>query len=454
MGEETNKYWKKHLRKNRWGDILVTVDNIATILENDPYLKGTVRLNRFTNRMEATEGCPCDTGTSKEWSDACQSNLSRYLSDAYGLRKFSSELTSAIQSVSELNAYHPVRDYLDSLPMWDKRSRIPTLLHDYLGAVQSSYVEEITKRWMAAAVGRIYEPGMKFDSMLLLSGKQGVGKSTFFRKLAIQSEWFTDSVSSLDSKSASEDIQGRWIVELSELSAMRKSEVESTKSFLSRQSDRYRPAYGRYVQIMDRQCVFAGTTNEDSFLRDDTGNRRFWCVHVDGNAEKSVWKDLDDEVDQIWAEAKILYLEHSGDIGWFNGNDIRNEIEVQDQSFREVDPWKPIIESWLDTKLPSNWYSYPMADRHDWFDTKAPGLHGLSVGQESIIRQKVCPNEILNECLLKPRDMQTGQDVRRVNRIMKSMEGWTEIGSSDFNVYGKSRGFRRVPKTETHDQKK
>lgn len=442
--EESNKYWKKHLKKNRYGDILVTVSNLAVILENDPNLKGTVRYNRFTNRMESIENGICNNTSRKDWTDVSTSNLSRYLSSEYGLRKFSTELNIALETVADKHSYHSVKDYLDSLAEWDNVNRIPTLLIDYLGAVDSPFVEEITKRWMAAAVGRIYEPGMKFDSMLLLSGKQGVGKSTLFRKLAVKPEWFTDSVSSLDTKSAPDDIQGRWIVELSELSAMRKSVVEATKSFLSRQSDKYRPAYARYIITRDRQCVFGGTTNEDNFLRDDTGNRRFWCIHVDGGGKKSVWNDLDKEVDQIWAEAKTLYELHKGDIGWFNGNDIREEVEKQDTAFQESDPWRPLIEEWLERELPSNWYSYSMSDRRDWFDSKAPGLHGLSAGEQRIKRQKVCPNEILNECLLKPKDMQTSQDVRRVNKIMKTLPSWKEIGSSDFNAYGKSRGFRRI----------
>lgn len=176
------------------------------------------------------------------------------------------------------------------------------------------------------------------------------------------------------------------------------------------------------------------------------GNRRFWCIKVNGEGKKSIWTDLDKELPQIWAEAKELYLVHKDDLGWFNGNDIRKQTDDQNLSFKEVDPLVSIIEDFLERPLPSNWYSYSPEDRRDYFDTKANCLHGLSPKEPSIIREKVCPGEILSECLLMPRAKQTSNDVKRVNKIMKSMEGWYEIGSSVFSGYGKCRGFRRVEK--------
>lgn len=251
---ETNntnpKYWKKTLKKTRYGAYLVSVDNIAKILKNDSYLLGTVKLNAFTGRIEAVKGCPCNPNGYPEWDDNCSAMLAYYLSKEYGLNRCTGEMNLALASVASENSYHPVRDYLDALPRWDGKERVPFLLSDYLGAKDEDYTRETAKRWLSAAVGRIYHPGMKFDSMLLLSGSQGIGKSTFFSKLAVKRSWFSDSVSNMDKKSAIEDIQGKWILEISELSGMKKSEVESVKAFLSRENDHYRPPYGRYVKML------------------------------------------------------------------------------------------------------------------------------------------------------------------------------------------------------------
>lgn len=251
---ETNntnpKYWKKTLKKTRYGAYLVSVDNIAKILKNDSYLLGTVKLNAFTGRIEAVKGCPCNPNGYPEWDDNCSAMLAYYLSKEYGLNRCTGEMNLALASVASENSYHPVRDYLDALPRWDGKERVPFLLSDYLGAKDEDYTRETAKRWLAAAVGRIYHPGMKFDSMLLLSGSQGIGKSTFFSKLAVKRAWFSDSVSNMDKKSAIEDIQGKWILEISELSGMKKSKVESVKAFLSRENDHYRPPYGRYVKML------------------------------------------------------------------------------------------------------------------------------------------------------------------------------------------------------------
>lgn len=443
----TNANWKKKIRKTRLGNVETDVDNLCYILENDPTLNGTVRKNEFTGRIEAVDGLPFKPVT-KVWSDQNQALLLRYLAKEYGISRCKDELVNAIEVVSSERSYHPVREYLDSLPKWDGKRRISTMLVDYLGVEDTPYCRTVSERWMASAVARIYEPGFKADSLLLISGRQGIGKSSFFAKLAVKPEWYTDNVGlSMDSKESAELLRGRWIIEISELATLKRSEVESIKAFISRQSDKYRPAYGRFVSSFDRQCVFCATTNEDSFLRDETGNRRFWCLEAKNEPTKSIWDSLSYEVDLLWAEAKALYQVHKNEGGWFNGQGIEALVEEEANRFKEIDPWESLIREWLDRELPDNWYKMTPEDRHDFFDPKADGLHGLSYDDKPIKRMRVCPQEILNECILKPKAQQTSLDVRRVNKIMTNMEGWRKIKPTIFSGYGQCRGYERVDST-------
>ena len=211
-------------------------------------------------------------------------------------------------AVAAERAYHPVKEYLDSLPKWDGISRVDNLLIDYFGATDNSYTKAVIRKTMVAAVARIYRPGTKFDSVLILNGPQGIGKSTFFAKLA--GDWFSDSLTITDmkDKSGAEKLQGYWLLELGELAGMRKTDVEIVKSFISRADDKYRASYGVNVESHPRQCVIVGSTNAESgFLRDITGNRRFWPVRISGNGKKKAWQMTKEEVQQIWAETLVLY---------------------------------------------------------------------------------------------------------------------------------------------------
>ena len=194
-------------------------------------------------------------------------------------------------------AYHPVKEYLDALPEWDGVKRTDTLLTDYLGAEDSAYTRAVIRKTLAAAVARIYQPGTKFDSVLILNGPQGIGKSTLFARLA--GAWFSDSLTLTDmrDKSGPEKLQGYWILELGELAGMKKTDVETVKSFLSRVDDKYRASYGLNVESHPRQCVIVGSTNTESgFLRDITGNRRFWPVRVNGESVKKPWQISGEDV--------------------------------------------------------------------------------------------------------------------------------------------------------------
>lgn len=224
-------------------------------------------------------------------------------------------------------------------------------LIDYMGAENTPYVRAVTRKTLVAAVARIYEPGIKFDSVLVLNGPQGCGKSTFFAKLG--KEWYSDSLTisdMKDGKTAAEKLQGYWLLELGELAGIKKVDVETVKSFVTRTDDKYRQSYGTTVESHPRECVIVGSTNsEGGFLRDVTGNRRFWPVHVTGKGKHRGWDLTPETVDQIWAEAISIYKD--GEELYLKGKEAA-EAYVAQQEAMESDEREGIVEDYLERLLP------------------------------------------------------------------------------------------------------
>ncbi len=275
-----NSEWATHLELNQNGTIKSTIDNIWQILENDPNLKDKFALNEFSGCGEVLGSLPWNPSNQRRaWTDNDNNGLYWYLEKFYNLTN-TSKIDSALSLHSEKHKFNEVVNYLNSL-VWDGTPRLDTLLVNYLGAVDSEYVRAVTRKAFVAAVKRAIEPGCKYDTMLILTGPQGIGKSTLLDKMS--KGWFSDNIRTFEGKEASELLQGVWLVEIGELDAFRKSDKSRIKQFLSQRSDRFRAAYGRYVQEVPRRFVFFGTTNRDEFLRDTTGNRRFWAVDVGVN---------------------------------------------------------------------------------------------------------------------------------------------------------------------------
>ena len=234
-----------------------------------------------------------------------------------------------------------MREYLDGC-VWDGVPRVETLLVDYLGAEDTPYTRAVTRKALTAAAARIYDPGCKFDYMLTLRGRQGIGKSALIARLG--GRWFSDSFTTLQGKDAYEQVLGVWIMEVGELAGMRRAEAETIKLYISKQVDRFRPAYGRRTQEFPRQCIFIGTTNEAQFLRDRTGNRRFWIVDTPNEPRRSLWDELTPEtVRRVWAEAAELY--HAGETLYL-------PPELESVARR-------VQESFEEENLPRHWTSSP-----------------------------------------------------------------------------------------------
>ena len=304
--ENVDNSWVSELDANTKGEYENSANNLNIIIQHDQFLKDVFKLNIFDNRRYVTRSLPWrKVDIMEPLRDVDYSGVRNYIECVYGIVS-SQKVDDALALEFEKKRFHPIVEYLQSLK-WDGERRIDTLLIDYFGADDNLYTRAAIRKSLCAAVARVLVPGTKFDTALILVGPQETYKSTFIKKLG--KYWFSDTFTTVQGKESFEQLQGAWIIEMAELSGLKKAEVETIKHFISKREDQFRPAYGRTVEIYKRQCVFFGTTNKDDFLRDPTGNRRFLPIDVRPEfVKKSVIDDLtDEEVDQIWAEAYKLY---------------------------------------------------------------------------------------------------------------------------------------------------
>lgn len=403
--------WRKKLLRNENLTLKTALVNATLIMENDEEVSG-IRMNELSGRIEA-EGLPwIDKRT--DWSDTHDAILTDWIARKYGVEFPVNKTRMALAKVSYNRRYHPIRDYLDGLPAWDGVERVDRLLVEYLDAADTLYVREVTRKTLMAAVARIYQPGIKFDDMLVLVGPQGAGKSALFTSLA--GDWFTDNMKidiMNDIKKAGEQIQGRWIVEISEMAGMKKAEVDSVKSFVSRQIDSYRDAFGHYTTDKPRQCVIVGSTNqEEGFLRDVTGNRRFWPVNIrkpDVVRTVNMPRDL---VDQIWAEAKILW-ETDGSL--LLSKEAEAMASDAQREAMEQDDRQGLVEEYLDRLLPKGWEHMDSDRRLLFLDSEEEG---------TVKRTEVSNMEIWVEALHGSGTRMETKDSYAIAKMMAKIPGW------------------------------
>ena len=434
--------WQTKLELDKNGGISESLTNFVIILRHDPRLQ-EISYNEHSCGISIRDNELLPWGQLKPgWSDADLAALTAYLDRVYHI--FSpSKLKNALLTITAERAFHPIKEYLDNLPAWDGTKRVETLLVDYLGAEDTSYVRAVTRKTLVAAVARVYEPGIKFDTVLVLSGPQGVGKSMFFAKLG--GIWFSDSltISDMRDKTGAEKLQGFWIMEIGEMNGIKKVEVETVKSFASRQDDKFRVAYGTVVESHPRQCVICGTSNSQHFLRDVTGNRRFWPVQVTGESDKHPW-DMDKPLlEQIWAEALTLY--NAGEELILKGNDAEMAAEKQQEAL-ENDDREGLVREYLDKLLPSDWSKLSLVEKRmflsgDEFATQ--NRAGVAA------RDKVCNLEIWAECFGREPANIRKQDSYELNAIMAKIDGWerydgNKSGKLSFKDYGSQIAYVRT----------
>lgn len=438
FSDDAGEDWKKHLQyEQRTGILKNSLHNITLILQNDPKLKNIV-FNQQLDGMEIKGEVPWQH-PSKYWRDADDAQLISYVDSHYGT--FSQRnYDIAVTKVADDRSYHPIRTFLDSLPDWDKTPRVDTLLIDYLGADNNAYTRAVTRKTLCAAVRRVQEPGVKFDTMLVLNGPQGIGKSTLIAKLA--GEWFSDSLNLGDTKdkTAAEKLQGYWILEIGELAGLRKTEVETLRSFLSRQNDIYRAAFGKRATPHPRQCIFFGTTNAESgYLRDTTGNRRFWPVKTPGGGTKHSWDITNDDIQQVWAE--VLEYVKAGEKLHLTP-DIEALAKGEQREALESDEREGLVREYLETLLPASWDDMDLISRRNF-------LHGSDFGpcvEEGTVRRKYVSNlEIWCECFGKERANIRRTDSNELTAILIKL-GWTRCPQKErIPLYGPQ--YKYVPIT-------
>lgn len=431
--EEENTDWVLKLTKDGNNRIEKTINNVTTILENDPFLKGKIIVDEFASCGMVRGSLPWNQSNEKRrWKDVDYAGFYRYMETFYGITG-KEKMDNGLLIVSSQNKINEVKEYLTGLK-WDGVKRLDTLLSDYLGAEDNAYTRAVMRKSMCAAVARAVLGGVKYDYMPIFAGPQGIGKSTFLAILG--KDWFSDSLTSFEGKEAAELIQGTWINEVGELTAMSKQETSAVKQFLSKTHDIYRAAYGRTTDKYPRRCVFFGTSNDSEFLKDSTGNRRFWPVDVgEHKAKKSVWNELPLEVDMIWAEA---YMYWSLGEELYLPKEIEKLAEEQQEKHRESYAKEGVIREFLEKKIPSNWESLSPTQRIQY-------LHGsLQVGEnvELLERRKVCAAEIWQECFGSDIRYMNKKDSMEINQILSSISGWKKMKSpSRFGIYGMQRGF-------------
>lgn len=432
---EDGEDWKAKLKITEKGAIAQTIENVVIILQHDPQLAGRLALNEMEHNIVSLSSLPWRAARgASQWTDADDAALRYYLERTYGING-KDRIFDAVNVVALQNKFHPVREYLDSCA-WDGVPRIETLLVDYLGAEDTAYTRAVTRKALVAAVARIYNPGCKFDYMLTLRGRQGLGKSALIAKLG--GRWFSDSFTTLQGKDAYEQVLGVWIMEVGELAGMRKAEAETIKLYISKQVDRFRPAYGRRLQEFPRQCIFIGTTNETQFLRDATGNRRFWVVDTPNEPTRNLWDELTPEtVRCIWAEAVELY--RAGEALYLPRELEAAAREVQ-ETYEEENPRAGIVQEYLERRLPADWDIMDLLARRQW-------LEGTQEG--TVPRTTVCTMEIWAEALGGNPDRLDRYAGKEIREIMERMPGWRHNGNQRLTIrpYGRQRFYERRPNT-------
>lgn len=429
--------WKKHLEYESRSTVLKNnLHNITLIMENDSNLRSIV-FNQLADGMEIKGVVPWKH-PAKFWRDADDAQLISYIDSNYGT--FSERnYRIAVTKVSDDRSYHPIKEMFESLPPWDGIKRAETILIDYLGADDNDYVRAVTRKALCAAYMRVYNPGIKFDTMIVLNGAQGIGKSTLISLLGM--DWFSDSLtlSDMNDKTAAEKLQGYWILEIGELAGMKKADLDKVKAFISRQDDKYRASFGRRVTPHPRQCVFFGTTNsENGYLRDITGNRRFWNVKVNGEGKYKPWELDSKTIKQIWAE--VVQIAESGEKLYLDPK-LEAYAKQEQRKAMEHDEREGLVREYLEILLPDNWDSMDIYSRREYLRDKDNPTHPVG----TVRRETVSNMEIWCECFGKSKEDMRPSDSYAISVLMVRVDGWERSTRLKRDpIYGRQRVYIRT----------
>jgi predicted P-loop ATPase len=345
---QESRAWRDQLLLTEKGAPAAVMANVATILRLHPDFAGRLCFDELALRATCRD-MPWRKGSAwRDWTDVDDIALAEWAQRA-GVMVKPSACADAVAVVASENPRHPVRAWLDGL-VWDGTPRLNSWLADYLGAkaeegsTREKYLQAVGRAWPIAGVARAFRPGCKADHALILEGVQRAGKSSAIAALVPDEAWFTDGVADLGTKDSAQDLAGKWLIELGELSACSRSDLDRIKNFMTKRHDHYRPSYGRRSADFPRQCLFAGTVNHDTYLVDETGNRRWWPVKVGKIDLEALIRDRD----QLWAEAVHAY--RAGERWWLEP--ALEEAAAEEQAERRiVDPWEPDLLDWAERRI-------------------------------------------------------------------------------------------------------
>ncbi|WP_016911421.1 virulence-associated E family protein [Mammaliicoccus vitulinus] len=431
---EQKESWINDLRKSpQTGAYKKTTTNGELILQNDEDLKDMLQYDSFEKitKLRRLPYWRSKGDRNYYWSDLDTIQIKSHIDKRYNIQFSTDILNEVIDKSAYDNKVHPIQSMIES-KKWDGKERIETLFIDYLGASDTHYNRQVAMKWVMGAVARIYNPGIKFDSMVVAYGEQGDGKSTLASKMG--GNWYNQSIKSFAGDEALKKIQGSWICEIEELSAFGKSTIEEIKSFISAITDVYRPSYGRRVERHLRQCVFIGTTNNYEFLKDKTGNRRFWPVTTDKRkATKSPFDDLTQEVvQQMYAEAKVYFDKNPIDKTLLLDEKAAEMAIKMQEEHSEKDALVGEIEAFLERPIPSNYWEEPIYNMRSMmersiseddiktFEGGSTIQVGLNKPGACLWRDKVCSLEIW-KVMMKKDDQPQPHHLRKIDDALRKI---------------------------------
>lgn len=428
-------------RRGRGGEVAPTAANAELIMEGDPRIAGRIGSDVRTGTPVLLGDLPwreC-ARRGERWTDDDDARLRIWLSQAWSFDS-RPKTDDQLRASAAARPFDPVREWLEALPRWDGEPRVERLFIDLMGAEDCAYVREVTRKTLCAAVRRALRPGCKFDQMLVLEGAQGLGKSRLLA--ALGGEWFCDSLTVRDMedvKVAAEKTSEAWIVEVAELDGMRKASVERVKAWLSSAFDVYRAAYARRAVKRPRRSICVGTVNNlDGYLRDATGNRRFWPVRL----TKALAPGQPDGayVAQLWAEAKAL---EPGERLWLEG-DAAREAEARQRESMESDPRDGLVAEYLAAPVPPEWDRMDAGERRRHLEAVSEWGARIGAGKGCAPRTRVSVPEVLVEALGVERSRATRQDSYQAAAMMRRL-GWAPTGAGyRCKAFGKVKEWRPI----------
>ena len=422
--EEISNRYPKWIETNQDGKPLQTIENCIQILENSKEYQGTIAFNEFSNRIMINH--------TNNWTDFNYSDMVHYMERNFKITN-ENKINHAFKIVAQRNKYHPIRDYLNSLT-WDGIERVNRVFIEFLGAHDTIYSQKVSAITFIGAVSRVFNPGVKYDTMPVFVGKQGIGKSKFIRKIAVNPDWFTDGVTTFDGKEFYESIQGKWLIELGEGTAFQKSIKERSKQAIASQQDFYREPYARNPEVRKRQCIFFGTTNNYDFLKDETGDRRYYPIDVNINrTTKNIDNDLNSKyINQLWAEA--VYRYNQNEEIYITDTEILRIAEIEQKAHFDASPIQMDIYNFTEIMIPEveQWYSYSIESRKRYIravqngeDTiKSMCMRGAYKRDRISIKEIAC--ELYGYELNQPIDRKFSLEI---SRTLTSL-GWNKSGKT------------------------